>query len=171
MKPPSIYGQLDREAIKWAIGRANRSWAIVQQKRLHRRGSGRTHRSTNEMVLNHLEGAIGEAALSRHLELPLPLLTDHNWRNADVAGWQVRATRWPNGKLWSYESDPPDMRCVLVTIGGAGKWAIRGWRPAEYLQSNGVLRPSRYQGGNPIKVWYLEQKSLLPFPALQASLL
>lgn len=77
----------------------------------------------------HIEGACAEMALAKYLGLFWSgNVNDHE--AADVAGYQVRQTAYPNGRLMLHPDDKDGEIFVLAT-GTAPKFTLRGWLAAK----------------------------------------
>lgn len=72
-------------------------------------------------------GALGECAFAKHLGVYWDFSV-RNFTTRDVGTIQVKATRWPQGKLILNPDDPADQRYVLALILERGrKVTLRGW--------------------------------------------
>ena len=76
----------------------------------------------------HIEGALGEMALAKHLDV---YIADHTDRKCpDVADVDVRMSAHANARLIVHPDDPDDRDIWLVT-GCYGDYVIRGWIKGE----------------------------------------
>jgi|TARA_Y100001968_G_scaffold67696_1_gene58669 hypothetical protein len=72
----------------------------------------------------HIEGALGELALAKHLNV---FIADHTDRKCpDVGDVDVRMSTYANAHLIVHPDDPDDRDIWLVT-GFLGEYVIRGW--------------------------------------------
>jgi hypothetical protein len=72
----------------------------------------------------HIEGALGEMALAKHLNVYYGGTGSRG--GFDVSNVDVRTTVYQNGRLILHPSDDDDRKYYLLT-GHAGEYAVRGW--------------------------------------------
>jgi hypothetical protein len=112
----------------------------------------------------HVDGARAELAFARMIGADLAEWSayspgDLGAIGSDVAGWQVRSTRYREGHLVIYPRDDPDARFALVVTNGF-TYRAAGWiggRDARRPQWWRQLRDDRYPA------WCVPQNALLPF--------
>jgi hypothetical protein len=112
-----------------------------------------------------IDGARAEVAFARMIGADL----DRQWSaytsgsltaiGSDVAGWQVRSTRWPNGHLIIHPRDHLDARFALVLTNGVRYLAV-GW-----ITAREARRPVWWRQLNhgQAAAWCVPQDQLHPF--------
>jgi hypothetical protein len=106
--------------------------AIGQQRHDHSAANGWRNRRVNRRVDDvetDRRGARGEMAVVRAYGVPgrNPLRVAEAIHDPDVAGVDVEATVWTDGRLLLQPDDPDDRPHVLVIIAGNGVYRIPGW--------------------------------------------
>jgi hypothetical protein len=91
---------------------------------LNRRSSAHGDRGAADWQL-HIEGALAEFAVAKHLGLYWSGAHD-DLRADDVGQYQVRSTKYADGMLVLHPPDPDERPFILVT-GRNGEYALRGW--------------------------------------------
>ena len=76
----------------------------------------------------HIEGALSELALAKHLNV---FIADHTDRKCpDVGEVDCRATAHKNGRLIVHKNDP-DERVFYLLVGYHGNYSVKGWIKGE----------------------------------------
>lgn len=73
----------------------------------------------------HIEGALGERAVSKYLGIPWDGALG-NYNANDVGRYEVRTTTSRNNRLILHDRDKDDRPYVLV-VGANGEYDIKGW--------------------------------------------
>lgn len=106
----------------------------------------------------HLEGACGEAALAKYLNLFWDGTVNTFKRGGDVGEFQVRTRSRHDYELLIRHDDPPEKIYWLVT-GLAPSYVIRGWmRGSEVMMHEDWYKS---HGGRP-PAWFAPQRFLHP---------
>jgi hypothetical protein len=112
----------------------------------------------------HLDGARAELAFARMIGADLDRWAAYTSGalsaiEADVAGWQVRSTRHPNGHLIIHPRDDPGARFALVTHNGVI------YRAAGWMLAADAHRPEwwRQLAAGQAAAWCVPQRWLRPF--------
>lgn len=127
--------------------------SAIDMRRTNRHNAQGFH----ELSETVLTGVYGEAAFlwlhgERH-----PMYCGPDGKE-DYLGYQVRTTRLPEGCLWCYDEEPPDLRLVLV-IDQTPRFKVVGWATAETIRQHGTRKAGRGRKA----VSYLAQKYLRPY--------
>jgi hypothetical protein len=108
-----------------------------------------------------IEGACAEAAVAKFLAVPFsPVVGALDTALGDVAGLQVRSTKYGSGSLLIHNSDADDHIFILVT-GENGKYALRGWRYARDCKHPSLWKTYKGRGS-----FWVPQDMLLPMKEL-----
>lgn len=112
-----------------------------------------------------IDGARAEVAFARMIGADL----DSQWAaytsgsltaiGSDVAGWQVRSTRWPNGHLIIHPRDHLHARFALVITNGV-RYRAAGWITAREAHRPQWWRQLNY---GQAAAWCVPQDQLHPF--------
>jgi len=82
-----------------------------------------TGESQNMAWQRHMEGALAECAMAKHLGV---FWSKASWPSPDVGNVEVRSTPYSFGDLRIKPSDPDNIKFYLLT-GINGTYTIRGW--------------------------------------------
>lgn len=114
----------------------------------------------------HVTGYLGELAMSKYLGVPMP--SEWTWaadkaRGHDVAGWHVRSSSKPDGRLLLKPRDP-EGNYVLVLTHDRPVCYVVGWITRDRGRKFGF---KEYLGDQPVK--YVAQHLLISFPDIRGS--
>lgn len=105
------------------IGSSRRVCALRNGQR---GGYGDENRDTWGQWGADIEAAATELAVAKYMQWWWDTELTPSKMRGDVNGVEVRATRWPNGRLIFRNDDAPDRAYVLVT-GAMPDYCLRGW--------------------------------------------
>jgi hypothetical protein len=133
----------------------------AEGKMQHKRVGNRT---TPDTYTNHLQGALGEQALAKFLDVDYGFMP-FDRANYDVAGYEVRSTRRQTGRLLTHHDDKPALY-VLAIIEADNIIRLHGWRHLKEINT-----PKHWDSTLPHPCYATPQTELWPMDMLPATAL
>lgn len=137
-------------------------------------GHGEPDRSLKERTEAMRIGVEAEAAFSKIIGSPLEASSDpDNWAElGDVAGFEVRGSRWQTPHIILFPNDPPERSAVVLTVKD-NRFVARGWCVIGESRTDRTRRIAemRCRPGSPLQWWVPPYDQRPMIELLQASLL
>jgi hypothetical protein len=119
---------------------------------------------------NEVIGALGEIAVARYFNLRETLNNETFTAKSDLPNnLNVRATKWPYGKLFIYKKDRDDLNTVFVTIKPIMDDPRGGWLQAElkgWIANKDAKRPDLWSENLNTPAYAITQNLLRPITEL-----
>ena len=112
----SFRGTFLPHELEWIQGRTD----LLMDRKLAGLGEGKgeSDRSLEQRISDTRIGVEAEAGFSKIVGLPLELSSDpDNWSElGDVAGFEVRGSRWDNPHIIIFPNDPNGRQAIVLTV-------------------------------------------------------
>jgi len=119
---------------------------------------------------NEVIGAFGEIAVARYFSLRETLTNETFTAKSDLPNnLNVRATKWPYGKLFIYKKDRDELNTVFVTIKPIMDDPRGGWLQAElkgWIANKDAKRPDLWSENLNTPAYAITQNLLRPITEL-----
>ena len=126
----------------------------------------RAHQPANEAPAANRIGCIGEVALAAWAGVAWDTRVNIFTSKPDVYLWDVRATKWPDGKLIVQPHDKDERLFVLAVVDDLPRVKLMGWMTGRQAKQPGWLWAPRKEYGRPEESHYVPQQALFPMSTL-----